>query len=545
MEINTTTLEFDKTGFFSGLIADYLKKEERLEPFYSFYPEPESFEQAIQERKYNFDRELLTEVITGQNVNAEINVSEITLENINLLKRDNTYTITTGHQLCLFTGPLYFVYKIITTINLAEELKVKYPTCNFVPVFWMASEDHDFEEINHIHLFGKKIVWDPEEAVSGPVGKINTSTLSNEIEALREILGNTEQGRELYDLFHKAYLKHHNLSDAARYLVNELFGKWGLVIIDAEDKRLKEALKAVVLDDIFNQTPYHLINKTIHELSHAGYPKAQLNPREINLFYLKNNSRERIEKAEDGTYRVLQTSIAFSKEELKQEIEKYPERFSPNVSLRPLYQEIILPGIAYVGGGGELAYWLQLKAVFDHYKINFPALVLRNSLMWIDSAAAEKMIKLNLSISDLFQETAPLINQLVVAKSHAELSLEEEMDKLKTLYQEISEKAIAIDSTLKAAVEADLQRHLQALKHLEHKLLKAEKQKHETSINQVIKLREKLFPGNGLQERYDNFIPFYLKYGKAFFIALKEQFRPFSRQFLIIQENIQEPAKLS
>ncbi|HET6243365.1 MAG: bacillithiol biosynthesis cysteine-adding enzyme BshC [Bacteroidetes bacterium] len=538
MVAKTTKIDFEKTGFFSKIIVDYLNKDEKLEPFFNFYPEPSSFEKALKKKKYNFDRTILADVITKQNVNAEINISQSSLKNIDLLKSSNTYTITTGHQLCLFTGPLYFIYKIITCINYAGELKERFPAYDFVPVFWLASEDHDFEEVNHINIFNKKIVWNPEQAVKGAVGRINTSSLGNEINELKQIMGEGENALKLNDLFDKAFLKHNNLSDALRYLVNELFSKWGIVIIDGSDKKLKEAFKPIIKDDILNNTAFGLINNTIKELSNAGYRKVQMHPREINFFYLKNNLRERIEKAEDGTYKVHDTELIFSESELINEIDNYPERFSPNVSLRPLFEEFVLPGIAYVGGGGELAYWLELKSVFDYYKTDFPALILRNSALWIDANSADRLKKLNLTAKDLFENSVTLINKLVAEQSDFELSLEDEMNELKTIYNRISTKALSIDVTLKASVEADLQKNLQSLKHLENKLLKAEKQKQEITVSQVTKLKEKLFPGNGLQERHENFIPYYLKHGDNYLDILKEQFKPFSESFLIIEENI-------
>ncbi|MDQ3191480.1 MAG: bacillithiol biosynthesis cysteine-adding enzyme BshC [Bacteroidota bacterium] len=545
MEVNTTKIDFEKTGVFSPIIIDYLKKEKKLEQIYNFYPEPDAFEKALKEKIYNFDRNLLTEVITEQNVNAEINISSKTLENISLLKKEKTFTITTGHQLCIFTGPLYFIYKIITTINYTEDLKSRFPDYDFVPVFWLASEDHDFEEVNHINIFNKRIVWNPEQGVKGAVGNINTFSLNKEINELKQIMGDSKEAVKLHSLFEKAFLKRNNLSDALRFLVNELFSKWGIVVIDGVDKRLKEAFKPVIKDDIFNNTSFNIINKTINELTESGYKKIQVHPREINFFYLKENIRARIEKSEDGKYKVIDTDVTFSKEELNQEINEYPERFSPNVSLRPLFEETILPGIAYVGGGGELAYWLELKSVFEHYKIDFPALILRHSALWIDSLSMERMKKLNLDATDLFQDTNLLVNKLVAEQSNISLSLENEMQELKSFYQKVEQKAQAIDITLKATVEADLQKHLQSLKHLEHKLLKAEKNKQETSVNQVIKLKEKLFPGNGLQERHDNFIPFYLKHGDDFINTLKEQFKPFTDSFLIIEEKVLQPEKLS
>ncbi|MBA3901329.1 MAG: bacillithiol biosynthesis cysteine-adding enzyme BshC [Bacteroidetes bacterium] len=535
--MNTTKIDYAQTGYFSGLITSYLKKGEQLQNFYSFFPDKEGFEKAINNRKYSFDRNLLADVITQQNVSAGASPSDKVLKNIELLRKTNTFTVATGHQLCIFTGPLYFIYKIITTINLAAELKLQHPEKDFVPVFWMASEDHDFEEVNHIHLFHKKLSWNPEHAVKGPVGKYSPSRLSGLLEELKPILGEGENAQKLFEVLNNAYSKTNTLSDATRFLANELFKDYGLLCLDGDSPELKEALMPVMMEDIFHQSSFTAVNKSIEELHQQGIQKIQVSPREINFFYMKPGLRERIEQ-QGEKFVVLNTGLVFSKAELEQEIQEHPEHFSPNVVLRPLYQEMILPNIAYIGGGGELAYWLELKNLFNHHEIDFPVLLLRNSLLWIDTVSAEKMQKLGISAADLFQETEALIKDFVARNAEQEINLEEQMEKLKEVYHEISEVAFKVDPTLKPTVEADLQKALQSLKHLEHKISKAEKNKHETAINQLRKLKEKLFPGNGLQERFENFIPYYLKYGPRYIEVLKEELRPLNLEFNIISEKV-------
>jgi bacillithiol synthase len=543
MEMNTTRIDYAKTGYFSGLINAYLKKENKLHNFYSYFPDQEGFEKAINNRKYAFNRNLLADAIIQQNVTAGVDASEKVSSNIELLRKENTFTVTTGHQLCIFTGPLYFIYKIISTINLSEELKKQHPEKDFVPVFWMASEDHDFQEVNHINLFNKKLSWNPEHAVKGPVGKYSTSTLFGILEEVKLLIGEGENAQKLYDLLRSAYSKTNTLSEATRFFVNELFNEWGLLCIDGDEKLLKEALKPIMIDDIFNKSSNKLVNKSIEQLNEHGIHKIQVTPREINFFYLKPGLRERIEQQGEN-FVVLNTDLVFSKKELEQEIENHPEHFSPNVLLRPLYQELILPNIAYIGGGGELAYWLELKNLFNHHQIDLPVLLLRNSMLWVDPVSAERMKKLEISAADLFLETEKLIRDFVSRNADEEISLEKQMNGLKEIYQEISELAFKVDSTLKAAVESDFQKAMQSLKNLEHKISKAEKSKHETGINQLKKLKEKLFPGNGLQERYENFIPYYLKHGKDYLRILKAELNPFSLDFTIVSEKVKQAEQI-
>jgi len=521
------------------LILDYINGDDALRKFYTYKPKLDSFKQIIEDNsKENTNRALLVQVLNKQYAN--ITYCELQKKNINLLLDKNTFTVCTGHQLCLLTGPLYFIYKIITTINLAETLKKNYPEYNFVPVYWMASEDHDFEEIRTINLFGKKISWNNAEA-KGAVGKLKTESLSLVIEELKQILGESENSKELIQLFSDAYLKHNNLTDATRYLVHQLFADYGLLILDGNNTQLKNEFSEIIKDDIINNTNYKLVKETIAELENIGV-KNQVNPREINCFYMIGNLRERIEHIHNSAleenkrdiFNVLNSSITFSKDELLNELKNHPERFSPNVVLRPLYQQKILPNLAYIGGPGEIAYWLEYKAMFQHHNINFPVLIPRNFALLTDEKSNQQIQKLGFTITDLFKDTEILIKEFVNKNASSELSLEEQEKKLSNLFAEISVKAIAIDITLKGTVEAELQKALNALKNIESKLMRSEKQKQETSINQIKKLKEKFFPDGSLQERYENMMPYYLKSGKALITDLKEQFDPLEFQLLVL-----------
>jgi bacillithiol biosynthesis cysteine-adding enzyme BshC len=245
--------------------------------------------------------------------------------------------------------------------------------------------------------------------------------------------------------------------------------------------------------------------------------------------------RERIE-LENGVYSVVNTDLTFTESALLEELEAHPERFSPNVVMRPLYQESILPNLAYIGGGGELAYWLERKRQFEHFGINFPMLVRRNSVVWIDGNSAKRMEKLGLDLNALLGDTEDLVKTWVHEKSEQELSLSAEKQALSKLFESIVQKAEATDPTLAGAVKAEEARQIKSLEQLEVRLVRAQKQRFETEINQLRGLKEKLFPGNGLQERYDNFIPHYLRNGETFFDVLLENLDPLRTDLIVIQE---------
>ncbi|MGP8216818.1 MAG: bacillithiol biosynthesis cysteine-adding enzyme BshC [Bacteroidia bacterium] len=531
MSFRKTNISFEETGLFSEIFTDYVKKESYLSPFFSYQPTIEGFKEAISDRsRQAASRDILVKVLKEKYGSKG---SDATKKNITLLSEKNTFTVTTGHQLCLFTGPLYFIYKIITVINLAERLKKEYPVNNFVPVYWMASEDHDFAEINHAYLFGKKVEWSGESISGGPVGRINIHTLAPVLETLFAIIGESEKAGELKKILSDAYSGGKTLAEATFTFVNALFGKYGLVVVDADNAELKKLFIPVITDELNKQSSYRLVTETSEKLSKLGI-EPQLHSREINLFYIAGQGRNRIEKQGDK-YIVVNTHTSFTREQILTEVQQHPENFSPNVILRTVYQQIILPNIAYIGGPSEVAYWLQLKAVFEYHKAIFPVLMPRNFAMLIDKATAEKMDKFKLSGKDMFLDTEDLVKNYV--KSHdGAIDFEAEKAKLKAVYEEISKKIRAVDTTLTTLAEAELQKQYNALKVIETKLIRAQKQKDEASVNQVKKIKEKLFPEGALQERHDNFIPFYLQYGESFFDMLRKEFDPFENGIAIITE---------
>jgi len=512
--LKVSEISYQETNKFSNLVLDYLKKDEKLKPFVNHFPTLDNFKKQIYEKKtHSIDRVVLVDVLSKQN--ASLSLSEKSKLNIESLKENSTFTITTGHQLCLFTGSLYFIYKIISAINLAEQLQAKYSNSNFVPVFWMATEDHDFQEINHIHLFGKKIAWDSKQ--SGAVGRMNLDGFESVLTELKSVLGTSENADKLISLFEKSYFNHDNLADATRYLVNELFGKYGLVILDGDDKRLKEQFISTIKKDVLMHGFEESITKCSEDL--ASKYKAQAYVRPINFFKLSEGKRELIKG-----------------EITEKEIENNPVSFSPNVLLRPLYQETILPNIAYIGGGAEVAYWMQLKTAFQQENIPFPILMLRNSVLFMDYKQNQKRQALGFKMNDLFLEEHQLQKKFVLIQNDTAVSLKDEMDAVENIYASITAKTT--DVGLQNSIKSQQQKQLKSFQQLEEKLLRFAKQKNESSLNQISKIKHQLFPDNSLQERYDNFIPFYLKDGDNFIEILKENLNPLNPNFVVLNPKI-------
>jgi len=432
--------------------------------------------------------------------------SKKTKDNLQQLQKNTSFTIVTGHQLNLFTGPLYFLYKIVSTINLSAQLQQKYPKYTFVPVYWMATEDHDFDEINYFNFKGKKLQWYTD--ASGAVGRLQTKGLDKVFQSLSEEIGNNTNANALKTLFETAYLKHDTLTDATRYIANALFGEYGLVIVDGDDQRLKKQLIPFAKKDILENLAFEKVTESVKKLNAlaAGYP-IQVNPREINYFYVKEGIRERI-IAKNGGFQINETGISFSKEELVQELQNYPERFSPNVIARPLYQEIILPNLCYIGGGGEIGYWLELKEMFSAMNITFPMLLLRNSALIVTKKQSRKLEKLELSIE----------------KKHLE-------EQFKNLY----ELAQLTDKSFLGAVKAQEIKQKKGLDKLEKRLLKAQKRKLKDQVVRMTELQNELFPNQSLQERNENFSELYLELGTALIPMLIKNLKPLKSEFLVLQ----------
>ncbi|RYE31156.1 MAG: bacillithiol biosynthesis cysteine-adding enzyme BshC [Sphingobacteriaceae bacterium] len=531
--MNATYIDYASTGSFSPTVIKYLEDDVALQSFYNFRPSLDGFRQLLQHKKNTCKRSILTEVLQDQYKKLPVKeVSKLTQQNLKLLDQENTFTITTGHQLNIFTGPLYFIFKIVTAINLAKDLKAAFPDNNFVPVYWMASEDHDFAEINHTQIGGKKISWN--EDVSGATGRIFTKGIREALNQYKGILGISDTAQELSNLVETAYTQFENLADATRCLVNALFSRFGLVIIDADDARLKKEFVPIIQDDIINQNSFKNISATNEKLEQLGV-HIQVNPREINFFYLIKEVRERL-VFEDNLYKVLNTTIAFSEEELKVEIANFPERFSPNVVMRPLYQEVILPNLAYIGGGAEVVYWMELKSNFDFYQVDFPILILRNSGLLVSKRSAEKAESMNLTFTDFFKPADILKNNWIQANSQNQLNLNQYWQELDAVFSRIKLQNIKIDPTLGPSTEAIQKRLEHAVFNLEKKLIKAEKRNYETRLKQIDQIKNELFPGGSLQERNENFGLFYVKLGSKLIDDLIEKFKPLDFKFTVLAE---------
>ena len=531
----TEKVSYRELPQFSPLIKAYLEQAAELRSLYHRFPSIEQFRLQIDEKRVNYQPEfrvVLREVLEDQYSRSAISLdASPVMENIRQLGNEETFTVTTGHQLNLFTGPLYFVYKILSVVNLCEKLALQYPRQRFVPIFWLASEDHDLEEVNHINFRGGRLRWPTRQ--QGAVGRMSTAGIEAVIGELSGYLGKGLMARQWCELLEQAYLKHQNMAQATRYLAHSLFGDYGLVVIDGDDARLKEL--AIPLFE--KELKEHAVERGMKESSPVLDPyHRQVNPREINLFYLQDDSRERIVKGTEA-YEVLNTDLRFKQAEFFAILKEHPERFSPNAVLRPVYQEFILPNLAYVGGGGEIAYWLQLRKSLERFSVSFPILLLRNSALLVPVKYQNRLSDLQIRAADLLRGVEQTKENLVREMAPVDPELGDYERRLQKMFDELEDLSKLTEKSMLGAVNAQRQKQLNGLNKLRKKLLRAEKRRHQTLMDKIDRIHQGLFPAGQLQERHDNLGEHFARQGEALIPNLKEALDPLDFSFTIFYED--------
>jgi bacillithiol biosynthesis cysteine-adding enzyme BshC len=509
MKYTATSIPYSATGVFSSLVNDYISGNGNARDYVPYTPNLEGIKKAIQQRKFSaIQRQTLVSVLENQyqvlgTLTDEKNTAafEKVQANIGLLKNDNCFAVTTAHQPNLFTGPLYFFYKIIHVIKLAAELKAQFPENEFVPVYYMGSEDADLAEVGSYSIDVAKHQWKTKQ--TGAIGRMLVD------DHLLQLLQNLEgywtvkpDGKEALAIIKAAYKKGNTINEATLQMVHLFFGQYGLVVVQPDDAKLKSLFVEVMQKELTTQFSHTAIQPTLKSLSENYHVQSE--GRAINLFYLKEATRNRIEKNGE-LFSVVDTNIQFTQAEIIQELQAHPDRFSPNVILRGAYQETIIPSVVFVGGGGELAYWMELKNVFEQSGVDYPVIILRNSFLFINDKQAKQWASLEFNIEALFNSIQALEIAFVKTQSVENLALTEHIASLTDLYKVIQQDVIKIDSSLgDHALNLSVQAQ-KKLALLEKKMIRAEKRKQHTSLARIHNIKSELFPDNNLQERVENF----------------------------------------
>ncbi|MDP4619994.1 MAG: bacillithiol biosynthesis cysteine-adding enzyme BshC [Sediminibacterium sp.] len=539
MKYNATSIPNSATGVFSALVNDYISGNGTARGYVPYAPDLEGIKKAIQQRKFSaIQRQTLVSVLENQYqilgaVTHEKNKAafEKVQANISLLKNDNCFAVTTAHQPNLFTGPLYFFYKIIHVIKLASALKAQFPENDFVPVYYMGSEDADLAEVGSYSIDGAQHQWKTKQ--TGAIGRMLVE--DHLLQLLQDLEGYwtvKPEGKATFEIIKAAYKKGNTINEATLEMVHLFFGKQGLVVVQPDDAKLKSLFVEVMQKELTTQFSHAAIQPTLKNLSENYHVQSE--GREINLFYLKDAHRNRIEKSGE-LFSVVDTNIQFTQAEIIKELQTYPDRFSPNVILRGAYQETILPSVVFVGGGGELAYWMELKEVFDQARVNYPVILLRNSFLFINEKQSKQWASLEFNTEALFHSIQDLELAFVKKQSVENLALTEHIASLTNLYNAIQQDVIKIDASLgNHALNLSLQAQ-KKLALLEKKMVRAEKRKQHTSLARIHSIKSELFPNNNLQERVENFSKWVGDYGWDWVEAILNNSNSVEASFTILQ----------
>lgn len=518
-------ISYEASNAFSKLVVDYQNQDDKLRNFISDFPSIESIQkQIVARKKKTVDRKALLAVLAKQYQENGINLTDTRAEEYMLsLASENTFTITTAHQPNIFTGFMYTIYKIVHVIHLAKSCREEMPEYNFVPIFFIGSEDNDIEEIGTFNFKGKKYQWKPDQ--SGACGRFSTESLVKIRDEIIAQFGSSETELKLKEQILAAYDGKKTLTQATQYFIHTLFSTEGLIILDADERSLKQNFKHIIKDELLNQTSNKLVIEHNKRLSKEY--KIQVEPRKLNLFYLKEEVRERIE-AKNGHWSVLKLDYSFKDITL---VDTNPELFSPNVVLRPLYQEAILPNVAFVGGGSEIAYWSELKTLFDYYEIPFPILYVRNSVSVVSEKIFAKMEQLG------FEESFKPLEKALKEKAveHGDyIQLLDDLKKIEKQYDKALEGSKAISPNLEVSVAAQLAKIQRLHERLKTKYRSHIKRQMSDLENLKLEIKHELYPDNTLQERTENYLELVCRYKIDLISIFLEMQAKQNQQYLIL-----------
>ncbi|MGE5314544.1 MAG: bacillithiol biosynthesis cysteine-adding enzyme BshC [Acidobacteriota bacterium] len=523
--INTDQLQRSDAGF-SGLYVDYLNNYERVARYFAGnYTAVADWQRTIEQAVARpLDRATLVRVLHEQN--RALHCSVRTLANIDLLDNHNTVAVVTGQQLGLFSGPLYTLFKTITTLKLAEKLSIDFPSYHFVPVFWLEGEDHDFDEINSVTILNAQnelqqftylVGGQPFDRNPGATGAICIDeTITALFDSLAASLTHTEYTDGVVELLRGYYKPGATLMEAFAGLMHRLFEETGLVLLNANHPELKQLMKPVFRREIETEsdTSKLIIEKSV-ELEDQYH--AQIKPKPINLFMFHKGGRFPLEPSEHDYY-LKGTRQRYTRDELLSAIDATPEMFSPNVALRPVCQDMILPTVAYIGGPGEIAYFAQLKTVFEKFGVPMPIIYPRATATILEEKINKVLEKYSLTMPDLMGDLDLVLQK--ISEQVAEVKVE---DLFSTMNAKIHAALVEgsfgiqqIDPTLKPVIDSTMQKFEQHLKGVKEKTQKAQQQKQEVSLKQIRKAASTLFPNENFQEREFTVLQFMNKYGIDF-----------------------------
>jgi bacillithiol biosynthesis cysteine-adding enzyme BshC len=515
---------------FPDLFVDYCTDYDAVADFYAGdWQDPDARRTAADAAaRRPADRDVLADVLLDQNERWGLGAA--TERHIETLRDPDSIAIVTGQQVGLFTGPLYTIYKTITTLQLAEEW-AEHTGRPVVPVFWVEGEDHDFEEIATAHVLHRNEVaslsYEPEvEDNPGAVGRLAlTDAIHDVIDRLDEALPPSDFKPAVIERLRGAYQPGTRLEDAFAQLMRSLFRDEGLVFINPDDARLKALSRPLFRRELEEPTvPAAQIDATTQALRDQGY-HAQVTARPTNLFWLGNGGRRAIDVGDDGTFVLRGTDRTFSRADLLARLDDEPERFSPNVVLRPLMQDYLLPTAAYAAGPGEISYFAQYGGVYDWADLDMPLIHPRASVSLVEGKVQKVLDKYDRSVEAFGADLDALFQEVVVETMEVDVdaAFSDTVPQIHKAINALKPEVEAVDRTLGASAEATRAAIVDEMDKLKQKVVRAEKRQQDEVRAQLEKAQVNLRPRGTLQERMINVLYFLNKYSLGLIDDLQHQ----------------------
>jgi bacillithiol synthase len=499
------------------LLRDYLQSHGRVSAFFQHQPDLENILKVARALDYPAARRAAVAAVLRQQ-NELLGAAPATFANLSRLEK-GAVAVVSGQQVGLFSGPGYAVYKAIAAVRIAKDLTEQ--GVDAVPVFWMATEDHDLDEVRRTSFFndGKLIEFElPQGAGNGaPVGRV---PLGAEVEALQQaavtLLGG-EQG-ELATLLNECYRAEETYGSAFGKLFARLLKHAGLILLDPLDLRLHGLAqplfsRAVEERDAIDEA---LLQRD-KQLEQAGYaPQVKVTSRSTVLFHISREGRQVIT---DGEGKFQSGERTWNKQELLDAVRSEPENFSPNALFRPVVQDFLLPTVAYIGGPSEISYFAQSEVLYRHLLGRMPVMLPRPGFTLIDAKAQRLLKQYNIDVEQVWEGPQELGKRMSAASIPGNLAtlLQENGAEIQKRLKQWSDAVAVLDPTLKTAVETAQNKIEYQAEKLQQMIGRALDRKSGTVAAHQEFLSNLIYPRKSLQSREVCFLPFAARWGQAAF----------------------------
>ena len=513
----------------SAFFLDYLHDFSKLAPFFPFPYALDHFRKEAASGVAVPHRQELCQILDKQN--RSFGAGARTLENVEKLQDRDCFAVVTGQQVGLFTGPTYTIYKALTAVKLAAHYACR--GIKVVPIFWMATEDHDLAEVDHSHVIDGdshlqlvRCESGPED-VAKPVGKVRFSAAIEPcLQQFLASLPNSEFKIEIESRLSAAYRPTRTFSEAFGEILSYLFSNYGLILVDPQDEALKRLGAPIFEKILLNGNRYQsAIQSRSDQLIAAGYHTQVTVEEESTGLFFEDEGKRRALTRDDGFLKIKGTAHRLPVTHFQDALKEAPWKFSPNVLFRPLMQDLLLPTLAYVAGPSEVAYLAQIGPLYEEFGRKAPIVFPRFSFTVVERKIGKILEKYQLNFEDIFLGNEALIKKVVEQNLDQSLAA-----KFSALEQEFGEKLgelegplKAVDATLAEALRTTQQKVQYQVAHLRTKFVHAETRHQETLTKQIDKALAILYPLKTLQERRINIFYFLARYGMDFLAQLNEE----------------------